>query len=144
MIFPKQKLLSGPTGLGFMVHYCHPSIRPISIINPSRTTRTTLNLTRVDLASGGPADSMGERWRRVRRWERLPRAHAHPQPSCAGVLRAAAPGRYSLLPARSRLGQRCRFKRGAGPRYWQGRAGPQGSFSFLIHSKITHCKFPDR
>lgn len=35
------------------------------------------------------------------------------------------------------------FKRGAGPGHRQGRACPQGSFSFLIHSKITHCKFPD-
>lgn len=50
---------------------------------------------------------------------------------------------YSLRPAGSSHGPRCRFKRGAGPGYRRGRAGPQSSFSFLIHSKITHCKFPD-
>lgn len=50
---------------------------------------------------------------------------------------------YSLRPAGSSHGPRCSFKRGAGPGYRRGRAGPQSSFSFLIHSKITHCKFPD-
>lgn len=52
-------------------------------------------------------------------------------------------GLCSLCAASSSLRRRGSFKRGAGPGHRQGRANPQGSFSFLMHSKITHCKFPD-
>lgn len=75
-------------------------------------------------------------WRLWGRWEPLP------TPTRGSLLRPGVLAWKDPAAAPASRDPRAAALRGGGaPR---GEAGPPtGSYSFLIHSKITHCKFPD-